>query len=78
MSDNVQRCPKCNGAMEQGFILDMTHGGRLVSQWAAGTPRKSWWSGTKLPEEDLIPVAAFRCASCGYLECYAREEFAAQ
>jgi hypothetical protein len=56
----------------------MTYGGRVVSKWAAGAPIKSVWSGTKLPEEKLIPVGAFRCASCGYLESYARDEFAAQ
>jgi hypothetical protein len=64
--------------MEQGFILDMTYGARLVSQWAAGAPVKSFWFGTKEPEDKLIPVGTFRCASCGFLESYAREEFAAQ
>jgi predicted nucleic-acid-binding Zn-ribbon protein len=78
MHQTPERCPKCDGQMEQGFILDMTYGGRVVSKWAAGAPIKSVWSGTKLPEEKLIPVGAFRCASCGYLESYARDEFAAQ
>jgi predicted nucleic-acid-binding Zn-ribbon protein len=78
MSDHPQQCPKCDGEMEQGFIMDMTHGGRLVSQWGAGPPRKYFWLGTKLPEEKLIPMGAFRCASCGYLELFARHEFAAK
>ena len=74
-----KQCPKCDGRMEQGFILDFAHGGaRLVSQWAPGEPHKSFWMGTKLPEDKLIPIGTFRCESCGYLESYAREEFAAQ
>ncbi|HJS06879.1 MAG TPA: PF20097 family protein [Pirellulales bacterium] len=78
MSAIPQQCPKCNGEMEQGFFMDMSYGTRLVSQWAAGPPRKSFWLGTKLPEEKLIAVGAFRCATCGYLESYARDEFTAE
>ena len=77
MRHTPQQCPKCDGQMEQGFILDMTYGARLVSQWASGAPVKSFWTGTKVPEEKLKPIGVFRCASCGYLESYARDEFAA-
>jgi len=62
--------------MSQGFVLDNTHGGNVVSRWAAGAPQKSFWFGTKLPDEDLVPIGAFRCTSCGFLELYARPEFA--
>lgn len=78
MSAKRHECPKCNGRMEQGFVLDSTYGARIVSQWAAGPPEKSFWSGTKLPDEALIPIGTFRCESCGFLESYARQEFAAQ
>jgi hypothetical protein len=78
MSHMPKQCPKCDGPMEQGFILDMTHGARLISHWAPGAPVKSFWTGTKLPAEKLIPIGVFRCASCGFLESYARDEFAAQ
>jgi hypothetical protein len=71
------KCPKCSGLMDQGFVLDNTHGGLLVSQWAKGPPLKeSFWIGTKRPDTHL-PIGTFRCASCGYLEAYARQEFAA-
>src|SRR5262249_10050908 len=70
------KCPKCSGLMEQGFVLDNTHGGNLVSHWARGAPLKSLLFGTKRPEAQL-PIGTFRCSSCGYLEAYAREEFAA-
>jgi predicted nucleic-acid-binding Zn-ribbon protein len=77
MTHSLQ-CPKCQSRMEQGFVLDNTYGARVVSQWAAGAPLKSFWAGTKLPEEQLVPIGTYRCVSCGYLEHYARHEFAAK
>lgn len=71
------RCPKCPGPMEQGFIIDNSYGELLVSHWAPGVPRKSFWTGTKLPKEKLVPIGTYRCSSCGYLEAYAKPEFAA-
>lgn len=71
-------CAKCHGRMEQGFVMDNTHGARVVSHWAAGAPQKSFWTGTKAPKGKLIPIGTFRCASCGYLESFAMPEFAAQ
>jgi len=80
MEDIKQVCPKCDAEMERGFVLDFIHGrtGRIVSQWAAGVPHSSIWTGTKMPEVDLIPIGAYRCSACGLLECYARSEFAAK
>jgi predicted nucleic-acid-binding Zn-ribbon protein len=75
---DLPACPKCKGTMEQGFILDHTYGARLISYWAAGSPEKSIWTGTKLPKQKLIPVGTFRCANCGYLESYAHADYAAQ
>ncbi len=74
MNPATSRCPKCQGEMVQGFVLDNFHGGRLVSQWA----EKSFWFKTKMPVDNLITIGIFRCNSCGFLESYAREEFAAQ
>ncbi|GMV15619.1 MAG: hypothetical protein HS104_25680 [Polyangiaceae bacterium] len=78
MATSPLQCPKCESEMEQGFVLDNTYGARLVSQWAPGAPLKSFWTRTKLPEEDLIPIGTYRCSSCGYLEQYARDEFGAK
>ena len=77
MSDTPTQCPKCNGKLEQGFVLDVTHGGALVSQWVPGAPAKSFWTGTKVEKEKLIPIGVFRCQVCGFLESYARDEYAA-
>jgi hypothetical protein len=75
MPSKSQQCPKCNGQMEQGFVLDNTYGLRIVSQWSAGHPKKSFWTGTKLPAEEQIPIGTFRCESCGFLESFAMPEF---
>ena len=73
-----QRCPKCGSIMEQGFVLDNAHAARVVSHWAPGAPLKSFWTGTKKPDGELVPIGAYRCPSCGFLEMYARNEFGAK
>jgi len=78
VANSPQQCPKCGSGMEQGFVLDNTYGARVVSHWAAGAPLKSFWAGTKLPDEKLVPIGTYRCSSCGFLELYARQEFAAK
>ena len=64
-------CPKCSGHMEDGFVLDNTHGGYAQSTWVEGSPAKSFWVGLKLQGREQIPVKTLRCESCGYLESYA-------
>ena len=71
-------CPKCQGEMVQGFVPDPAapHFGQFtVSFWVEGPPEKSFWTGTKVPQGKCVPIGTFRCASCGYLESYARTEF---
>jgi hypothetical protein len=63
--------------MEQGYVLDNTVGGLLVSHWSKGAPRKSFWTETKRPDDEPVPIGTFRCSSCGYLEAYADPRFAA-
>ncbi len=77
MKHLATQCPKCEGQMEQGFIEDMTQGGRLVSSWCSGPPAKSFWMGMTANPTAIIPIGVFRCSSCGFLESFAREEFAA-
>jgi predicted nucleic-acid-binding Zn-ribbon protein len=75
-----QKCPKCNGEMVRGFLIDYQNPTMTwVSTWAEGKPEKSFWFGTRAAvdkETNKIPTATFRCAGCGYLESYARPEFA--
>ena len=64
-------CFECGGPMEVGFLLDVTHGGRIAGQWVAGEPEKSIWTGTKISGRAVYEVAAFRCTQCGSLRTYA-------
>jgi len=72
MTMNQQICPKCQGEMEQGFVIDDTYGARIVSHWSSGQPKKSFWTGAILPGDKQIPIGTFRCKDCGYLESFAR------
>ena len=68
------QCPKCSSEMVQGFIVDWKAG--RVDNWVEGAPEKSFWTGIKADPEKCIPVGTFRCTVCGFLESYARPEFA--
>ncbi len=57
--------------MEQGFIVDCTEGGKVVSHWLAGKPEFGYFGGLKTRERVQHPVTTFRCQKCGYLESYA-------
>ena len=50
-------CPKCQASMQEGWVLDNTHGGRAIATWVEGEPQKSIWVGVKLegkkPIEDI-------------------------
>ena len=74
------KCPKCQEAMVQGFIPDYAHSAsqKLVSSWVEGQPKKSWFTGTKVTMERRIPIGAFRCKGCGFLEFFADRKFAAE
>ena len=76
MSANVRLCPKCQGDMVQGWVAEFAAAQTLVSTWVEGSPERSVFYGTKIPQEKCIPIGTFRCEACGYLESYARPEFA--
>jgi len=65
-------CPKCSGKMQEGFICDQSHGGRLVSTWVEGAPERSRWTGIKLAGHKTLETRTFRCGKCGFLESYAK------
>ena len=70
----IIRCPKCDTTMEQGFILDRTHGAVLSAEWVGGTPEKSAFAGIrKLRKRPRFLVMSYRCPKCGYLESYTTE-----
>jgi predicted nucleic-acid-binding Zn-ribbon protein len=78
MGAESTRCPKCGGAMVQGFTFESEGPRRMVSSWVEGAPEKAFWHSAKVSAEKCVPVGSFRCSKCGFLELYARPEFAAQ
>jgi hypothetical protein len=79
MSAEANPCPKCNGEMLQGFIFESQGPSHMVSTWVEGAPeKKTFWGGAKVPADKCVPVGTFRCSACGFLESYARPEFAAE
>ena len=66
-SMRVPSCPKCQGHMEPGFLLDRIGGASVQASWMRGNPRP----GSDLQPETRgggFPVVAHRCATCGHLE----------
>lgn len=65
-------CPKCQGSMTAGFIIDANmRGGTTVSTWQEGAPQRSFWTGIKQRTDEQHPTTSYRCDRCGYLETYA-------
>ncbi len=71
-SDDMQllKCAKCGGAMEKGFMLEVTHGGNVPPEWVAGKLERSFWTGVNTKGRTRHTVATYRCTACGYLESY--------
>jgi hypothetical protein len=67
-------CSKCNKPMELGFIPDSQEGGYRLINWIEGKPTGTEES-VKYTLEKSVPIGAYRCVGCGYLEFYARPEF---
>jgi hypothetical protein len=63
--------------MLRGYIPDATYAATALVGWVPGSATKRWIGGIKA-STGAVPVAAFRCEACGYLELYARDEFAAE
>ena len=58
-----QHCFRCQGPLEPGFVADFQHSSMSPSQWIAGTPQRSFWSGTWTGDR-RYPIQAFRCRHC--------------
>ncbi len=74
----MQRCPRCDGELEKGFILDRDGSSHTRQpRWARGVPddapASQLWGRTtaqNIPTETL-PVVTWRCKNCGRLEAFA-------
>ena len=70
----AKTCPKCAGAMADGFIVDHSYGTASVASWVEGEPKKSFWVGLKLGGKSQVEITTWRCSRCGFLESYAAQE----
>jgi hypothetical protein len=73
METQTPICSKCGGQMEEGFLLDHTHGANLVGCWVKGPPQEALLGGVKTWRKERRWLKTFRCVGCGFLESYARE-----
>ena len=78
MGNNKMPCPKCKGEMVQGFVADYSMAAALVASWHAGQPKKKLVGHTKAPLAEGVPIGAYRCQECGFLEFYSDLKFAAR
>ena len=74
--ESSNACPKCNGAMVQGFTFDQAGGAVFVTTWVEGAPETSFLHGIKIEGKRRFQASTLRCEQCGYLESYARIETA--
>jgi hypothetical protein len=72
VNQSAPKCPKCDGKMQEGFIVDSAANGFLVSSWHPEKPQDSFWYATKVDRKKLRAIETFRCEKCGYLESYAK------
>lgn len=69
--ENQLKCPKCSGEMEAGVILDKSHFNVPTQPiWGKNVPGPI--SGLLGSLDNTHEVVTYRCASCGYLESYAK------
>jgi len=78
MTEEIVLCPKCKNKMIHGFVPTYFHNNSENSHWCEGIPKKSFLGGVDSQSDINIPIGAFRCINCGYLELYAKEEYAAK
>ncbi|MEO7787391.1 MAG: hypothetical protein ABIR77_06150 [Sphingomicrobium sp.] len=64
-------CPKCQGKMSEGVLVDMGYGQAMASQWQPGPAVVTRFWGLKLRKKEWIPTVTYRCGRCGFLESYA-------
>lgn len=66
-------CLRCRTIMEEGYVRDRGHHeGVEPATWVEGVPEKRWY-GIKTKGHDMVPITAWRCPACGYLELRALE-----
>jgi hypothetical protein len=61
--------------MSEGFVPDNTYGAVMQAGWHPGPPEEYRFfgiaSGKKVDRKGILPIAAWRCGSCGLVQLYA-------
>lgn len=66
--EESNKCPKCEGEMEEGLVPDFYNpGGFSKHLWGKENPG----SFNRNPQDNR-EVITYRCKNCGYLESYAK------
>lgn len=66
-------CPKCEGGMVKGFVPDHRKHGYDLMAWHSGHPVGDSYLNLKMRDGPGIPIGAYRCSGCGFLEFYSEE-----
>jgi hypothetical protein len=68
-----ERCIRCDGELEKGFLLDRgDHDFKNQADWASGEPNTSFFRFSVLQSGSRkLPVVTYRCTNCGRLESFA-------
>jgi hypothetical protein len=74
MADFHPHCPKCDKIMDRGHVPDaLDHASSVLARWTPGAPEeRRFFGGLKVRPDYGVPLAAYRCPGCGYVEFYAR------
>ncbi len=68
----MERCSRCDGELEEGFMLDKGDNGQSI--WASGAPSGSFWRLSAVRSgHRTLPVITLRCTKCGRLESFAHD-----
>ena len=74
MLDLDLKCLRCNSAMERGYLPDRGHADSMkIAEWVSDAPEQRWW-GLRTTGHQQIPLSAYRCSQCGYVELRALDE----
>lgn len=65
-------CPRCQGSMAQGVMIENKDGLPSSTHWMEGAA-ESGWLGLKIKGRKQLAIVTYRCNRCGFLENYATE-----
>lgn len=71
MNDQTRRCLRCDGDMQEGFVVDYDFNGRRPAKWVEGAPTPGLIYEVRLAGKQQYRISTYRCQQCGWLESFA-------